>query len=1239
MTRPTYLTDPCWNDEEVVCLQNTAAAPDDVDLRRGKHVFDAIHTPPPMTLYRNVRGFTAQTEGGVPIQQSELLDLVDSSIGNEHMLFLAGATGAGKSHMVTWLHAQYVERHDPDRTIVLHVRREDLDLGTVVRRLAAKLSPFGFEVAALEKAAAEADGALRGSIDSRLVSALSDYAAEVARESREFMGKLLTPSQKHLRQMAGQDVPPDPVPPAHVDVVRVRSELSRVEAWSHMITTNVARDALSGENGLLHRMRNPDPAERVIEESLLEPLSRVPDEQFAKQVHLLRDELKDPAVRRWVVNTLLGPRAVDYALREVGTAAAGNQLRNALRDSLKTAEADGKRIVLFFEDWGVVAGVQGVLLEAITSMSGQHTAVIADTTDHLRGLADNVADRSIAVVEIGDFFGLHDGHGDFAHTLAARGLNAVRLGGAQLREVAGSGRVVNACAACPHRVDCHAAFGAVADGELGDIGLFPLTRGVIDRKLAAPSVPKTARAVLMQIVRPAIKDTTNDLRSRRYPTAQVVQALGADGHRLTSAHLDVLTAEGAATEESRHVLEIYRESRALRTLPEPLGTHFGMGAFSVDAPDDAESSDSEVCPRCGKAPCECPTPPVLKPVIVEDAARFGRGEALAHPTELRDLVYRVAVAGVGFGNGVGTQRATEGIHRAADLRLGDEPKPGTVANIERGEAAEVGDLVWAASTSPPGSWRLQDENHFRRARALTLLRRLTDAYDQRVRDDDTRRHATAVLVPYLAVFASLVDSCEVEPDPAGLIDLTLRSHGDVQALGLSRELREALEDVPAARGELLSRIGMVQGAGGDYFGIDYTLIEPVLQELLGNGIELPDPASLPKTLQAFGRNVKADVDRKSQQLHALREQIAQLEDPIPADELQDLASAVRSLKGAMSDGSFGTAQRTAANQLSSHIDAALARGEPPSPATPEGEVGLLSLREAVQTIEPIRETKKASQEVRNALQVAVESIRPIGADVEPALLRLNESIADLAQRTGAHWPRIDGTSLGTATQSPLQGDGPLEQVQALEQRVRQTVRGDQDLQEVNDALAMAEKLLLQLGRVGETHRKANLVGVDLEFLRSLPPPVDSPTLTHLNGRTVTRWEDEARTWLAESNARVRSAWDLLKEQVRPPEMGKLALQLDNLVASDLFEQAQDAFRNLPVDVPSNPTDALDVVRELTVRANAALAGTASASSQQALAIRLQASGGRMALRTLTPQELQELKDEGGEMGFWVVMDD
>lgn len=1237
MTAP-FFEDRCWSPDETVLLRNIASTPaDDGDLQRGKHVFDALHTPPPLVRYTDVREFTGQHGSGQVSSQLDLLAAIEEGRDvQKTLLFVAGATGAGKSHMVRWMHAQ----HSATSTdICIHIPRRDTNLVRVVEILVEQLSSHADGLRRLLEDASTVGIGEKSAVELDLVTGLSDYARRVVEESTVYQQGSLTDSQKELQRKRGLDIS-DPPKPDHVDVVTSGPELEDAKLWEDLIRTGPAQQALTSRGGPLDRMQSEDPDERQLTERDLEPLSRIADNVLAPYLHPLRKKLAIPETRQWVLDNLVTARAMDHAVQRAGASIKADALQKALQDALGAAARAGERVVFFFEDWGTVTGVRSGLLEVFTSMSSPHVAVIADTTDELRRLRDNVADRSVSVFEIGDAVET------FALEVTARALNAVRNGGRHLHDADGS--VPNPCVACRYVTQCHEAFGAVTVDGLGEVGMFPLTESVVTRAERSGRLRSTPRSLLVDLVRPALEEAPL-LDRGGFPSSPLLEGIADPQLRLDSTQRAQLRNDhGEDAQRVERVLRLYRSQPSLTSVEQSLVEAFGIkmhaaGATCSRCHTQPCTCDGSACSVCGGNPCVCEAPrPVQQiPQLARDAERFRDGEAMIDRPRMRSVLQDLALSAVAFGDGIGTRAELERVGRIGNRLFGFAGETHYPAEIRRDDGEAVRALVWAYERG--GSYRDQELAHRRRAAATNVAARWGRQLTAELRSPDRAARAGTVLRA-LAVLRSLTLVAVPVDHPYDLIELALGAPGDRPASGRwmshdgQRAAQRALEHRQTVRKELLADVALVQGERGVPFGVDVDLLHDELCASFDQGCSLDEDLApreeLGKDLVSFVSDVETAVAAEREGLARVQDAIAQLATPFPRRDLDALRSAARQLSSALLDtvAPSPMSLREALSRLEDAIgevdveeDTDLTWDRVSVEELPAIEVHQTYLDAVVthETLAPRSAVTRAAEALLRELK-SLES----GGNLDLAFEELRELLDAFNAVSGTNW-RIDAPSV-RRTDGEAVADHTNDLVARLTTAVNFATSAAAMERTLND-IAVAKRRLQRaldlLGRLGKRDEQARTLGVQRVTRPRPPRPVNSQELLdHFAGSAFEEWSEALHSAELRAQSSVEATWREKVEELRVPDLRAIAARLDDEEAEEAFEEALEAADLAARRVPTKIDETIDELNVLNKAAWRAIERHRGAALD--LARKVQEAGGSILVDADSLDALARAVEDG-----------
>jgi hypothetical protein len=510
----------CWSTADVrrTVYSDIGALSIDADA-----VFLAAHTP--MSIKHAKGGALAP---GLSGEQQVLSALVEDFGDSERNTLVAvtGGSGAGKSHIIRWVHAHL--RAADDRYRILYVPRAIQTLRELLRRLVTELP--GVDGSDFMK---RIDAAVGNISEEQLADKLLEemrYAltwqieeqssgsgeSDEERGRREDRNNLLGERDENGKRRDGL-----------ADLLAL-PELNRWLLRKEGLLREVARTSQTESS---RRDRQHD---RFTVDDL--PLQKA---QFAKEarsraglrdIHNLIVEFPDPAL------DLLGDALEVAVPRAFGTRSAeGDTLESLFRRSREALRAEGLELVLLFEDLAQFGLIDGELYDQFVIQPGDELAPLrvayAVTTGHGR-IPKTVLGRITHEFEVDDS-ALRD-----RPVFLARYLNLVRVGRENIdaaRAAAGPDStdwIPNACdtredgSPCRFRSECHAGFGTVEVGGLGRVGLFPYNDHALQRALDGPQarppgVPVTPRRLLETVVQAELVRADTHLAAGDYPYPEI----------------------------------------------------------------------------------------------------------------------------------------------------------------------------------------------------------------------------------------------------------------------------------------------------------------------------------------------------------------------------------------------------------------------------------------------------------------------------------------------------------------------------------------------------------------------------------------------------------------------------------------------------------------------------------------------------------------------------------------------
>ena len=529
----------CWTPDAAVSRISTEA------VIPSPALFLATHTPLRISRSRLVqRGLV--DSGEMVDERTVLKEFAERRADSGALMMpLVGESGSGKSHLVRWVH----EHLDPDpQQKVIYLEKTQTSLKAVVTALLADVD----------------DDSLTG-----LKREVSSFAAEV--DAAALARRIVNSLNESLANTRPAGLP-------------------------------AMERGLVGPNGLALVLQDPlfqgyllKPGGFIVQ--LAEQLLRDSGCEFSERprgftADVLPFEVRDvqaaaAASKRVVgmINTKPGLKAVaigllnghlEAALRSAANLAAG-RLSDAFLRVREIYAAQGREILLLIEDFALIQGVQGELLDALTEPAVRHgeqrlapiRTLMAVTTGYFTDLLPETALTRIGAASGGHVFRLdvtfskREDEAEQIASFTGRYLNVARVahdepdpGVEQLRK--------NQCDACSYQAECHGRFGRSAEGY----GLYPFNRSALLRMVhstadkAGSFVP---RAVLGKVIRPTLVDHALSLEEgtfpdadarRRFPRAAQDTALSTE----VSSMLE--SADDTDVDRQKFVVEFWGDSPA-----------------------------------------------------------------------------------------------------------------------------------------------------------------------------------------------------------------------------------------------------------------------------------------------------------------------------------------------------------------------------------------------------------------------------------------------------------------------------------------------------------------------------------------------------------------------------------------------------------------------------------------------------------------------------------------------------
>lgn len=481
---PALINYVCWTPQVVSStIATEAASPSDAVLL-------ATHTP--LRITRRGEGEAASS-----ISESDLIDEFLNGHANDGVRIapVLGQSGSGKSHLVRWVRAKLPSK--PGRHVIYLAKARTSLRDVVEALLLGKHGPQFDEIRAQLSGLRES--AQQDSLENRLLNELAE--AVRSRTATDFMTKSLVGDRGlyvlfHDPLFREYMLRPGAFVPRRVEHFLKGRDLEAEDVPA----------AFSVEDLPLGLVNNPK----------FRQASAV-----ARDVHRSLDT--DTDLQALAVDLL--NEVFDSAVMEAANIGVGSIQKAflALREQLV-----GQEIVLLIEDFALIQGIRRDLLEAIIQVSrvdgvdryATVRTMMAVTSGYYDALPDTFRTRAAAsspayVVDVSLDDPAASG-GPILVNFLGRYLNAARLGTARLEAEAGP---TNACIECPLMGDCHATFGASADG----FGLYPYNEPAIRRAVAITAEPDrrnlfNPRRVLSRMVRAVLTDEAAPIRDGVFPS-------------------------------------------------------------------------------------------------------------------------------------------------------------------------------------------------------------------------------------------------------------------------------------------------------------------------------------------------------------------------------------------------------------------------------------------------------------------------------------------------------------------------------------------------------------------------------------------------------------------------------------------------------------------------------------------------------------------------------------------------
>jgi hypothetical protein len=649
----------CWKPEALDLIETVAE-------EASHSMFLATHQP-----VRALRTEVGRDGEAHLANERDVLQVLEGKRSDPLIIPIIGASGSGKSHLVRWLHFHL---RTSSKRHVIYVPRERTSLADVVELILDRI-PHGHG-------------------DAELEHEVSELQASLKRASREM-------SEIELRRRLVENI-------AHsvlrLEPTKSPYQSARdADGWRFLVGGTglpvllgdpLYKDALSADGGVIARLAARITHGRAGDASGEEPLfgfdSLIIDVQNAGFMNRLArdayDRFKQPG-QRWLAD--IACDVLNHTLEDVAQETMG--LSDSLgRPRISTIMIAVRRVlarqdmelVLLIEDLAVLHGIQKQLLEALITPRRRETeatdsdakeasgelcqirAAIAVTTGIWRQLEQSI-DTLTRRLESWHtpLFNLdvpadaardddQDG-GAYGREFVAGYLNAIRLGkdrlDAEQRDFDASPdgepyRAISACSSCPHRGDCHPAF-----GHVGDRGFYPFNEQAVLRFVEVEARHSDGRFDPRRIVQGLQRML--DLAGRELPAGTFpgpdVRDYFVDTQTAMSASLAarLSRADAATGQRRRSLLELWGpRPYAVKNLDPAIHRAFDLPPL----PEELLTADAE-----GEEEMTVDPEPKSQEVKVErvlnELERWGRDETTfddRFAQTLRDWIFEAVLAQV-----------------------------------------------------------------------------------------------------------------------------------------------------------------------------------------------------------------------------------------------------------------------------------------------------------------------------------------------------------------------------------------------------------------------------------------------------------------------------------------------------------------------------------------------------------------------------------------------------------------